>query len=133
MRPGAPSASTVLPAVDLDDGMPPPPWDAATPGGGLVAAGGVIAVGPGRPTPSDVAERAAERIATRVRRAFGLTNVLSAPLVAHDEILGVIVISRRRAPGQRRHAASWMSPRPRRAALARTFALARAGGVHEIP
>jgi diguanylate cyclase (GGDEF)-like protein len=77
-RPGAPSASTVLPAVDLDDG----------------AAGSVS--GAGRPTPDDVADRAAERIATRVRRAFGLTNVLSAPLVAHGELLGAIVISRRR-------------------------------------
>ena len=77
-RPGDPSASTVLPAVDLDD-------DAAG-----------AAPGSGRPTPDDVADRAAERIATRVRRAFGLTNVLSAPLVAHGELLGAIVISRRR-------------------------------------
>ena len=77
-RPGAPSASTVLPAVDLDD-------DAAG-----------AAPGSGRATPDDVADRAAERIATRVRRAFGLTNVLSAPLVAHGELLGAIVISRRR-------------------------------------
>jgi diguanylate cyclase (GGDEF)-like protein len=38
-----------------------------------------------------------ERIAVRVRRAFGLTNVLAAPLVAHGELLGAIVISRRRA------------------------------------
>jgi len=38
-----------------------------------------------------------ERIAGRVRRAFGLTNVLAAPLVAHGELLGAIVISRRRA------------------------------------
>ncbi len=77
-RPGAPSASTVLPAVDLDDG----------------AAGAAPGLGP--PTPDDVADRAAERIATRVRRAFGLTNVLSAPLVANGELLGAIVISRRR-------------------------------------
>jgi diguanylate cyclase (GGDEF)-like protein len=38
-----------------------------------------------------------ERIAMRVRRAFGLTNVLAAPLVAHGELLGAIVVSRRRA------------------------------------
>jgi len=37
------------------------------------------------------------RIAARVRRAFGLTNVLAAPLLAHGEILGAILISRRRA------------------------------------
>ena len=90
-RPGAPSASTVLPAIDLDAGMPAP--DVAL---GAGAPGGAIPVGPGRPTPADVADRAAERIAARVRRAFGLTNVLSAPLVAHGELLGAIVISRRR-------------------------------------
>ncbi len=38
-----------------------------------------------------------ERIATRVRRAFGLTNVLAAPLLAHGELLGAILVSRRRA------------------------------------
>jgi diguanylate cyclase (GGDEF)-like protein len=36
------------------------------------------------------------RIATRVRRAFGLKNVLAAPLTAHGELLGAILISRRR-------------------------------------
>ncbi len=112
IRSGAPSASTVLPAVDLDDGMPPSPWNgSSTDGrpaggigsargigsaGGVGAVGGVVAVGPGRPPAADVADRAAERIAARVRRAFGLTNMLSAPLVAHGELLGAIVISRRR-------------------------------------
>ena len=111
MRPGAPSASTVLPAVDLDDGMPPSPWNGSStdgrPAGGIGSARGigpaaarrgrgVVAVGPGRRPAADVADRAAERIAARVRRAFGLTNVLSAPLVAHGELLGAIVISRRR-------------------------------------
>ena len=38
-----------------------------------------------------------ERIAGRVRRAFGLTNVLAAPLTAHGELLGAILVSRRRA------------------------------------
>jgi diguanylate cyclase (GGDEF)-like protein len=38
-----------------------------------------------------------ERIAGRVRRAFGLTNVLGAPLTAHGELLGAILVSRRRA------------------------------------
>ncbi len=45
----------------------------------------------------DPGGRPAERIATRVRRAFGLTNVLAAPLTAHGELLGAILISRRRA------------------------------------
>jgi len=37
------------------------------------------------------------RIAARVRRAFGLKNVLAAPLTAHGDLLGAILISRRRA------------------------------------
>jgi diguanylate cyclase (GGDEF)-like protein len=82
-RPGAPPASTVLPAVDLDDAPAPS------------AAG--VAVGPGRAAPADLAARSADRIAARARRAFGLANVLSAPLVAHGELLGAILISRRRS------------------------------------
>ena len=82
-RLGAPSASTVLPAVDLDDAAGPSSVG--------------IAVGPGRPVPAEAAARAADRIAVRARGAFGLTNVLAAPLVAHGELLGAIVISRRRA------------------------------------
>ncbi len=81
-RPGAPRSSTVLPAVDLDD------RPAASEAG--------VAVGPGREVPPDVAGRAADRIAGRVRRAFGLQDVLAAPLVAHGELLGALVISRRR-------------------------------------
>ncbi len=38
-----------------------------------------------------------ERIAIGVRRAFGLTNVLAAPLTAHGELLGAVLVSRRRA------------------------------------
>ena len=45
----------------------------------------------------DPGGRPEERIAARVRRAFGLTNVLAAPLLAHGELLGAILISRRRA------------------------------------
>ena len=45
----------------------------------------------------DPGGRPEERIATRVRRAFGLTNVLAAPLTAHGELLGAVLISRRRA------------------------------------
>jgi diguanylate cyclase (GGDEF)-like protein len=90
-RPGAPVASTVLPAVDLDD--------AAAPGGAAAGARAVssAAAPAGAQPPSEAAERAAERIAVRVRRAFGLTNVLAAPLVAHRELLGAIVVSRRRS------------------------------------
>jgi diguanylate cyclase (GGDEF)-like protein len=81
-RPGARSSSTVLPTVDLDDA-----W----------SSGAGVAVGPGRPLRAEAAGRVADRIAARVRRAFGLTNVLAAPLVAHGELLGAIVISRRRS------------------------------------
>ena len=45
----------------------------------------------------DPGGRPEDRIAARVRRAFGLTNVLAAPLLAHGELLGAILISRRRA------------------------------------
>ena len=82
-RPGAAAVSMVLPLEDLDDA-------GSTPGVGL-------AVGPGRPPYGDGASRAADRIASRARRAFGLTNVLAAPLIAHGEMLGAIVISRRLA------------------------------------
>jgi diguanylate cyclase (GGDEF)-like protein len=39
----------------------------------------------------------AARIETRVRRAFGIGHTLAVPIVAREEILGVIVISRRRS------------------------------------
>ncbi len=45
----------------------------------------------------DPGSRPEERIATGVRRAFGLTNVIAAPLRVHGEPLGAILVSRRRA------------------------------------
>jgi diguanylate cyclase (GGDEF)-like protein len=45
----------------------------------------------------DSGEAPLERIAARVRASFGLTNVLAAPLTAHGELLGAILVSRRRA------------------------------------
>ena len=69
----------------------------------------------------DPGGRPEERIAARVRRAFGLTNVLTAPLLAHGEILGAILISRRRAD-------SWSEPARRlleAAAAEASAALAR--------
>ena len=99
-RPGAPAASTVLPAVDLDDafgaGAPRTGGGASTLGPGRPVAGGGSAE-PGSAAAADLGSRAADRIAGRVRRAFGLTNMLAAPLVAHGELLGAIVISRRRS------------------------------------
>jgi diguanylate cyclase (GGDEF)-like protein len=52
----------------------------------------------GQPNPAGAAASVAARVETRVRRAFGLSHTLAVPLVAREEILGVIVISRRR-PG----------------------------------
>jgi diguanylate cyclase (GGDEF)-like protein len=90
VRPGARRASAVLPAVDLDD---LPSGDGAGVSSPASAPAGAAPAG----APQDAAARAAERIAARVRRAFGLQDVLAAPLVAHGELLGAIVISRRRA------------------------------------
>jgi len=96
-RAGAPQASTVLPAIDLDDAMRPGDGVravAVSRGSGEAAARRAPDAARGT---GDPAGRAAQRIATRVRRAFGLANVLAAPLVANGELLGAIVVSRRRA------------------------------------
>ncbi len=52
----------------------------------------------GQPDPVAAAAVVAARIEARVRRAFGISHTMAVPLVAREEILGVIVISRRR-PG----------------------------------
>jgi diguanylate cyclase (GGDEF)-like protein len=51
----------------------------------------------GQPDPAAAAAAVAARVEARVRRAFGISHTLSVPLVAREEILGVIVISRRRS------------------------------------
>jgi diguanylate cyclase (GGDEF)-like protein len=51
----------------------------------------------GQPDPAGAAAAVAARVEARVRRAFGIAHTLAVPLVAREEILGVIVISRRRA------------------------------------
>ena len=40
-------------------------------------------------------QQVADRIATRVRRAYGLRDTIAAPLVADDAVIGAIVLSRR--------------------------------------
>ena len=45
----------------------------------------------------DPAQQAADRIATRVRRAYGLRNTIAAPLVPDGAMVGAIVLSRRGA------------------------------------
>jgi diguanylate cyclase (GGDEF)-like protein len=52
----------------------------------------------GQPDPAGAAAAVAARVDARVRQAFGISHTLAVPLVAREEILGVIVISRRR-PG----------------------------------
>ncbi len=52
----------------------------------------------GQPDPAAAAASVAARVEGRVRRTFGISHTLAVPLVAREEILGVIVISRRR-PG----------------------------------
>jgi diguanylate cyclase (GGDEF)-like protein len=45
--------------------------------------------------PDDVPQQVAERIATRVRRAYGLRDTIAAPLTPDGEVVGAIVLSRR--------------------------------------
>ena len=53
----------------------------------------------GQPDPAAAAAAVAARVETRVCRTFGISRTLAVPLVAREEILGVIVISRRRPGG----------------------------------
>jgi two-component system, cell cycle response regulator len=67
-RVGIPDHSTPLPIADLEDPIQ------------------------GRPaTPPEIADR----IARRVRSAYGLTQVIAAPLTTTDGVVGAIVVSRR--------------------------------------
>ncbi len=52
----------------------------------------------GQPDPAAAAVAVAARVEVRVRRLFGISHTLAIPLVAREEVLGVIVISRR-GPG----------------------------------
>ena len=52
----------------------------------------------GQPDPAAAAAAVAARVEVRVRRLFGISHTLAVPLVAREEVLGVIVISRR-GPG----------------------------------
>ena len=67
-RVGIPDHSTPLPLGDLEDPIAGRP-----------------------PTPPEIADR----IARRVRGAYGLTQVIAAPLTTPDAVIGAIVVSRR--------------------------------------
>ena len=58
-------------------------------GGGAAPTGAAVRGG------TNSAQRVADRIATRVRRAYGLRDTIAAPLVADDAVVGAIVLSRR--------------------------------------
>lgn len=72
-RSGVPESTTLLPFADLEDPLP------------RAAAG----------TPASPPARIAERLASRVRTVYGLTNVLAAPLAVDGSVVGAIVVSRR--------------------------------------
>jgi diguanylate cyclase (GGDEF)-like protein len=89
-RPGVASSTTLLPASELDDAV----------------AGGAHGLSVVRPTgalePSSLAwgeapGLIAERIADRVRKLYGLTHTLAAPLRSEYGVIGAIVLSRRSA------------------------------------
>ena len=52
-------------------------------------------LGPGVRSGTGNPQRVADRIATRVRRAYGLRDTIAAPLVADGAVIGAIVLSRR--------------------------------------
>lgn len=95
LHPGIPDHSMPLPLTDLTD-----------------------FVGGHRPTPAEIADR----IAHRVREAYGLGGAIAAPLVTADAVVGAIVVSRRAG-------ARWPDPTRRilgGAAIEASAALARA-------
>ena len=83
-RPGVADTSAVLPIDDLEDRV-----DA--PSDAVPVAVGVATVGRGS------SGRIATRLGERVRSAFGLNHVLSAPLLADGAVIGAIIVSRRSA------------------------------------
>jgi diguanylate cyclase (GGDEF)-like protein len=98
-RPGIPSATTMLPLSDLSDpaeerndpervvGRPRERGTAGAPVPLRVVDGGTFA------------ERIAERVAGRVRDAFGLRHTLASPLIVEGDVVGALVLSRRRDGG----------------------------------
>jgi diguanylate cyclase (GGDEF)-like protein len=78
-----------------------------------------------QPDPTAAAAAVAARVEARVRRAFGISHTLAVPLVSRDEILGVIVISRRR-PG------AWPEDARRILEVAAGEAAAALGRVHSL-
>ena len=112
-RPGLRDSSIILPISDLEERIDrvavavPVQAEAAVAVGGSGVVTPTLAVlpdGAGRepniddwePDQSgDPGQQVANRIATRVRRAYGLRNTIAAPLVPDGSMVGAIVLSRR--------------------------------------
>ena len=112
-RPGLRDSSIILPISDLEERIDrvavavPVQAEAAVAVGGSGVVTPTLAVlpdGAGRepniddwePDQSgDPGQQVANRIATRVRRAYGLRNTIAAPLVPDGALVGAIVLSRR--------------------------------------
>ena len=110
-RGGAPTSTTILPISDLDDPVAVGPGRVPV-GGGDEATEAIVAEdrrvvrlariggqaggrGDGEVGRSEVARRVADRLARRVRVAYGLRNTLVEPLETATGVIGAIVISRR--------------------------------------
>jgi len=112
-RPGLRDSTIILPISDLEERIDrvavavPVHAEAAVAVGASGAATPTIAALPDDATgdshaeewepdhSGDPAQRVADRIATRVRRAYGLRNTIAAPLVPDGAMVGAIVLSRR--------------------------------------
>jgi diguanylate cyclase (GGDEF)-like protein len=86
-RLGVPDSTTILPIGDLIDPLDPGRELSAEPTLGALP---VSADAAGLPE-----QAIADRIASRVRRTYGLSDTLAAPLTSEDGVIGAIVISRR--------------------------------------
>ena len=114
-RPGLRDSTIILPISDLEERIDRAAVAVPVRAEATVAVGAAGAGAPSQPAVTvadhdedwsddldlsrsgDPAQQAADRIATRVRRAYGLRNTIAAPLVPDGAIVGAIVLSRRGA------------------------------------
>ena len=118
-RPGLRDTTMILPISDLEERIDRVAVAVPVGAGAAVAVGGPSSGAPGRDgvaladddsddepwtdletddrLSGDPAQQVADRIATRVRRAYGLRNTIAAPLVPDGAMVGAIVLSRRGA------------------------------------
>jgi diguanylate cyclase (GGDEF)-like protein len=118
-RARVPASRTVLPAGVLDPERLPRARAATTP---------PVAERPDAAAADDVAQRVADEIARRLSDSYALQHTLAMPLVADDQILGALILSRRQRREWTvadRRLLSWASAELS-AALARAFAFEQA-------